>query len=543
MPKSRRNPLLGKPPYDGRLRLNPAHPLNQRPVAWWPINEGSGARIRNCVNNACATFDPLASLTWGQDVRGGHLAFSRGAYDPIAIANPPDFPLTVAYWVMETNQSSGNIHFGICTSGSNWICLGSWPGSTVISGTYNIGLESSAALLNVWSRIVMVQTASDLKIYVNGVDKTYVGTGDNWFSRTTSYIGGREPGGYVLYGRIADFQIMNRAWSASDVLADYANPYGTAGNPRFLVEPRRVYFVASGGANITVTPTPADASGTGVDCAIVLGSISITPTAATSKGVIASPSVALGSLQITPAVSDSKASSIAPDIVLGAVNVSPVASVARGSDIAPGIVLGSLVVSPAVASAPASSIDPSVALGSLEISPAAASGAASVVDPTVEAGGNVSISPAAATSAGSSIDPGVVMGSISATPNPATASALVAAPDVALGSLVITPSALSARASGIDPSVILSLIALTPEAVIARALVGGPGIVSGSMVITPAALCARTSVTVTIHVSTGVLAAHITRAPKRNYSSKSQSRSFASKAAKRSYSSDWTRRT
>jgi hypothetical protein len=194
-------------------------------------------------------------LTWGQDVRGGHLAFSRGAYDPIAIANPPDVPLTVAYWVMETNQSAGNIHFGICTSGSNWICLGSWPGSTVISGTYNIGLESSAALLNVWSRIVMVQTASDLKIYVNGVDKTYVGSGDNWLSRTTSYIGGREPGGYMLYGRMADFQIWNQAWSAADVLADYANPYGIAGNPRFLVEPRKVYFVASGGGGTAYSET------------------------------------------------------------------------------------------------------------------------------------------------------------------------------------------------------------------------------------------------------------------------------------------------
>lgn len=139
---------------------------------------------------------------------------------------------TYAVWFNSSDVSYGGFIFG--SSGTNRFYLGA-KGSKLELGWDEKGWQSyetqtgdSPAVLNsTWYRAVVVVDGLTCSVYLDGEFVFSKTTPNSSFTLDSNgvYIGVEgDSGGNYWYGELADFQIYDKAWTASDVAYDYNNP-------------------------------------------------------------------------------------------------------------------------------------------------------------------------------------------------------------------------------------------------------------------------------------------------------------------------------
>ena len=136
---------------------------------------------------------------------------------------------TFAVWFNDDNVSSGDFIFGTNTSASDWFYLGVHSGNLEL-GWHDSGWTSDsnsiAVVDNTWYRAVVVIDGYVCRVYLNGeLAFSKITDGSFTLHATGLSIGAQgDAVGDFWDGMLADFQIYDKAWTASDVAYDYNNP-------------------------------------------------------------------------------------------------------------------------------------------------------------------------------------------------------------------------------------------------------------------------------------------------------------------------------
>lgn len=223
---------LARPRFDA-ARLDVGCALADGLIALYPMTERGGPVVYDLMGNAPGT--PVQRDTGSTDYvriappRPTSLYFAGGK--SILIPNPriAAYPISVSYWATLLYSGASQCHFGIYTSAGIWIAGGT---SNLDSGEYLTGINNIGALAASYTsgqvyHIAQVYTSSSaVKVYFNGVDVTYTGTGDYFFSRTTSHLGSRAAtGAYPMSGELGMFALWNRELTRADILRLMNEPW------------------------------------------------------------------------------------------------------------------------------------------------------------------------------------------------------------------------------------------------------------------------------------------------------------------------------
>jgi len=251
------NPLQGKPRYQYRPRLNPAHPLNNGLLGYWLLNEGGGNKFYDLVGKN--TFDDLTGCII--DPNGLLVATQQWA-----TCNAPKIP-AIGYGNYTVHIDAKIDTYG--ATGRGMLAFGTYDPAWAFNSVgklyvYDGGAktESSVAITaGIRSTFTFTRIGTDanqLLYYSNGRYSSTAQHADSIAAPATIEIGtdrdsnlGTEAAG-TYYG----VSIYNRALSQSDILLLHTYPYGTTSNPRLIVEPRYAPWVNAGGAPPPVTGYP-----------------------------------------------------------------------------------------------------------------------------------------------------------------------------------------------------------------------------------------------------------------------------------------------
>jgi hypothetical protein len=208
-----------------------------RPIGWWKLDEGSGMTVADSVGTATGTFVG-SPIDWVPGRAGGWaLSFHANGADvdlgaPAAFANLS--ALTVSAWIQPSSVTAdGNAHcvFDKGTTTAGWAFQIAYPTSGCVEfnanglGANTIHRESTSALVvGQWAHVVATWDGSNLAtnvhLYVNGVETTYSAMGDAAGARADdSAIGASLScnGGPGLDGALADVRLYDRALDAGQV--------------------------------------------------------------------------------------------------------------------------------------------------------------------------------------------------------------------------------------------------------------------------------------------------------------------------------------
>lgn len=261
------NPLFGKPRYEYRARINPAHPLNQGLVGWWLFNNGAG----QCSNLMSGVQTSLSGSTlWSKeglyfDGAGDYVDFGDLFYSDALSLVIHCHPTTVdanGRTIILKRNGAGTV----TASTSEWwfihsnASLGLYAWNS--SNTVILSFTTAAPLVaGAWSHVVAVAGGNGNYSYisVNGVvDGSGSQTGVIRNSTSAIQIAARSTNDNNRYfiGDIGYVLIYNVALTTSQASELYVRPYGTPDNPRLIVEPRRTWFIASNLGYRTSGPFP-----------------------------------------------------------------------------------------------------------------------------------------------------------------------------------------------------------------------------------------------------------------------------------------------
>jgi len=136
---------------------------------------------------------------------------------------------TFAVWFNDDNVSSGDFIFGTNTSDSDFFYLGV-IGSKLELGWHNSGWQADSNAIavadNTWYRAVAVIDGLTCSVYINGELAFSKTTASSFTLHATGLSIGCQGNavGDFWDGELADFQIYDKAWTASDVTYDWENP-------------------------------------------------------------------------------------------------------------------------------------------------------------------------------------------------------------------------------------------------------------------------------------------------------------------------------
>jgi hypothetical protein len=168
---------------------------------------------------------------------GGSLSFD-GSNDYITVSNvqPSTNDFTISVWVYKFNNTSNDY---IWDFGSNGGTLSS---GTSVSGYgfryYNVTLGTSSNMytqgtipdINKWYNVSITRNSGTSTMYVNGSLITSSSGDTHNISSTTLYIGRYGGGtGYEHHGYISNFNIYNRALTASEIQQNFNSLRGRFG--------------------------------------------------------------------------------------------------------------------------------------------------------------------------------------------------------------------------------------------------------------------------------------------------------------------------
>lgn len=218
-------------------------------VGYWPLNEGTGTVAYDMSgNNATGSWSGTAigsNGTYYTNGKGRGYAYAGdfdGSTDYVDAGNGsstnPSFAITISAWVDWTQfYSDSGAHAVVSHSDSATDGFMLYQGTAspyniikffVITGTgFQGGAFSTLLNTSTWYYIVGVYDGADLKLFINGVQDTtvYPATGNILSSANHLYFGtayspssAREFNGFIN-----DVRIYNRALSASEIAAMYAD--------------------------------------------------------------------------------------------------------------------------------------------------------------------------------------------------------------------------------------------------------------------------------------------------------------------------------
>jgi hypothetical protein len=257
------NPLLGKPRYEHRPRLNPSHLLYPGLAGLWLFNEGVGLVAGECVSNHNATCAGSAKLS-GIGKYGSCLSLdgASGGYCGTSWTTGIAVNFSFSVWINSTtNVSYGAVmgDYQNSTGADGWtLRFDSVGGALNFAHGGDAGFEnlSFGSLYNQsWYHVIGVVTATSITFYVNGVKGT-VNCAKAFKPGARAFrIGASAVDGASAWNGLIDLpMISNRLFTDSDALVLFKYPFGAPDNPRFIVEPRRTYFVPVGGAPPSFKP-------------------------------------------------------------------------------------------------------------------------------------------------------------------------------------------------------------------------------------------------------------------------------------------------
>ena len=265
-------------------RLNRASPQATGLVAAWPFIEGfnnvAGLPNAQTVYNG-PTIQPTA---------GRRAALFNGTNQYLNAAIAPVYPATVsgnwsvAFWARPLtslsvrqsffgtrNPSEFGTDFKINGNGNGYVAIDVGNGTTFLTSTNWL----TSAQIGVWGHYCLVATPTGVQLYFNGEPlglQTYSGTPLLWDANHELYIGQMGQSAEWFGGNISDFRVYNRAVSAGEARAIYANPW------QIFRKSKRLFFVSSGGVFASASQTD------GADTQAATGTPLITSSAAQTDG-------------------------------------------------------------------------------------------------------------------------------------------------------------------------------------------------------------------------------------------------------------------
>lgn len=227
-----------KPRYG--TRINPHHTLSQNLVGCWIFNEPGGPKAFDSARNNHA--DLINSAKWfgkGLDLSAANNAAAEIGRPDLLKFTSENFSIVVWYHLPSTAATTytrmvvrgdHSVGFGYYFSvniGGMRIEYGQQ--SSTGWGGRNTGNDSIAALGRDYMFGVYKASSTDIRLFVDGVDRTSVAAtnpGDiTWSSDKDMQIGCRD--GYTdgLEGQVYAVMIWNRALTAAEMYSLYADPY------------------------------------------------------------------------------------------------------------------------------------------------------------------------------------------------------------------------------------------------------------------------------------------------------------------------------
>lgn len=173
-----------KPSTRAPMGIGPRRPMMVEPVAWWRLEEGAGARLKDLSGNG--NDGELRGTSWTTDTPGGASNGHALAFDGTAIAVvPPSTTLTLASkftlmaWIKPTDPMLGG------TGGTVGVLAQGRPSG---GAGYRLGIESGRANLGMnndrfncslssktmlvagrWTHIAATYDGTTMRVYVDGL--------------------------------------------------------------------------------------------------------------------------------------------------------------------------------------------------------------------------------------------------------------------------------------------------------------------------------------------------------------------------------------
>ncbi|HTK84478.1 MAG TPA: LamG-like jellyroll fold domain-containing protein [Patescibacteria group bacterium] len=271
------NTVTGEPSFTVNGALADADPVTTGDITtglvnWWKMDESSGTTANDSAGNFPGTFanSPSWQPTGGKD--GGAILID-GSDDSNDDNNPqldlgttfdfPAVPFTLSAWVKPTNYTDWRTIIGKRDIGGSGTERLQWQ-MTLSTGA--VGLFSSNASINftyiaplaTWTHLVAVASASNTKLYVNGILEetsatvfsfancavachTAIGDNGEWLTRGSGVSADSDP----FKGSIDDVRIYSRALTDDDVRKLYNEGYYVCAGPAS----HRGTIVYNGGSN------------------------------------------------------------------------------------------------------------------------------------------------------------------------------------------------------------------------------------------------------------------------------------------------------
>ena len=220
--------------------LNPAHPLNQGLVGYWPMGEGGGTRVNDISgngNHGVANMVQGTSSGWTGGKYGRAVRFN-GISDKISVPNITlnGTVFSISAWVNLNTPTAGCMIFGQGNSanGNPIVSIQMFSGTTFELANRN---DSTSGLLSYpaftyfvdrWYHIVWTCTLNESMLYVNGVLINTVGFSVNSGATiNTSFIGVRQRGLNESFfnGRIEQVRIYKRVLPIFEARQLYTDPF------------------------------------------------------------------------------------------------------------------------------------------------------------------------------------------------------------------------------------------------------------------------------------------------------------------------------
>lgn len=332
------NPLLGKPRYQHRARLNSAHPLNQKMLGWWLLNEGGGTRYEEYVEYRKATGEYSTSIdpVWIVGPYGHALDFSgtrtwARVYGSAGKSYCVGTIFSVHFYINFDGNGQYSI-LGMDNGGGNnlkWMVVLNAIAANNLSfhyqnpaGTgYNINWPWIPTV-GVWYSVLITRLDNAWKLYVDGlqVDTTKTGAVACPTVNTDLHIGTEGENWKYLDGKISEVAIWSRCLEDCDAIELYNHPYYAYNSPRLIVEPRNTWLVL--GAEATTLP-PTTLPPTTVTPTTVPTTLPSTTLAPTTLPTTAPPTTVVSTTLSPTTLAPTTLPSTAPPTTLAPTTLAP----------------------------------------------------------------------------------------------------------------------------------------------------------------------------------------------------------------------------
>jgi len=222
-----------------RRRINPAHPICQGLLHWWPMDEGSGAGLADMVGPQ-TTIQVSGYAAPGS----GRILGPRNAGSALLLDGADDyapFPVpahlsawSICGWIRPDAWESSSPYertiMGVYTTNYARMMFGGGGSSgnkqrLAVDTGYATYISTVDQTLGAWIYVCGTADASRLRIYVNGAEIGNGASAATMQNSGTWNIGKLTSYGRYFSGGMAHMRLYSRLISAAEALQLYADPW------------------------------------------------------------------------------------------------------------------------------------------------------------------------------------------------------------------------------------------------------------------------------------------------------------------------------